>query len=380
MKIAILGSRGIPARYSGYDTLAEELSVGLVKSGAAEVLVYCRSTYYTDQPASWHGVRLVYLPAPRIKALESLLHSFLSALHVLNQQVDVVYFLDPANVPFSALLSLLGKKVVVHTDGLGWRRRKWGRLARRYYKFVEWLAARTAHALVTDNPAMQAYYLDEYAASSVYIAYGAESRYGTDRSVLRDLNVTFGEYLLVVARLEPENNTDFVIEEYCNSMVDMPLVVVGDSPYNPLFAAYLRSLSNNNVVFAGRVDDQPKLNALYEGAHLYIHGHEVGGTNPSLLRAMAAGTAPLVLNAPFNEAVIADAGFIFEKRTGHLTATLRHLMTSPSEVSRIAGRASARAARYFTWDSVVAKHAQLFRGLNCEQSTMSKSARNGVRN
>ena len=105
MKLAILGSRGIPACYSGYDTLAEELSLGLVESHSAEVVVYCRSSYYKNQPACWQGVRLVYLPVPRAKGLESLLHSFLSSLHVLREKVDVVYFLDPANAPILAVLA-----------------------------------------------------------------------------------------------------------------------------------------------------------------------------------------------------------------------------------------------------------------------------------
>ena len=230
MKIAILGGRGIPACYSGYDTLVEELSLGLVESHSAEVLVYCRSSYYLDQPPFWHGVRLVYLPAPRIKALESLLHSFLSTLHLLTQKVDLVYFLDPANAPFVAFLRLLRRKVVVHTDGLGWKRLKWGLLARHYYKFVEWVVAQTAQALIVDNLAMQEYYLNEYHVETFFISYGAANRHGVDSRIYTELGLTPKRYLLIVARLEPENNTDLLISQYINSKVAMPLVVVGDAP------------------------------------------------------------------------------------------------------------------------------------------------------
>ena len=159
IKIAFLGARGIPACYSGYDTLVDELSRGLVKSGEAQVLVYCRSSYYKVHPVSYDGIRLVYLPAPRIKAFESLLHSFLSAIHVLSQKIDIIYFVDPANAPFCLLLRLMGKKVLIHTDGLGWKRRKWGPLARRYYKFVEWLSVKVMTMLITDNLEMKKYYL-----------------------------------------------------------------------------------------------------------------------------------------------------------------------------------------------------------------------------
>ncbi len=360
MKIAILGARGIPARYSGYDTLAEELTLRLVQSGEAEVLVYCRSAYFPDRPKSLHGARLIYLPAPRLKALESLVHSFLSSIHVLGQNADLVYFLDPANAPFCVLLRLLGKKVVVHTDGLGWKRRKWGRLARRYYKLVEWVCARAANALITDNPAMKQYYQEEYGADSTCIAYGATNLYGVDESACSELGIQQKNYLLVVARLEPENNTDLIISEYVRSSVDMPLVVVGDSPYGRRYMERLRQLADQRVRFLGRIDDQSKVNALYRGAYVYIHGHEVGGTNPSLLRAMNAGTAPLAIDVPFNRAVLGSSGSVFSKVEGDLCGKLEHLVANADEVRKSGELAKAYVEKHFTWDSVASEHIKLF--------------------
>jgi glycosyltransferase involved in cell wall biosynthesis len=306
---------------------------------------------------------LVYLPAPRLKAVESLLHSFLSSLHVLRKNVDVIYFLDPANAPFCALLRLFGKRVVTHTDGLGWKRRKWGPLARRYYKLVEWVCARCATALVTDNPAMQEYYRAEYGANSSYIPYGSASRYGVDESVYDELGLTPGGYLLVVARLEPENNADFLIEEYSRTAVKLPLIVVGDWPYSPQFKRRLDALANDRVLFVGRVNDQRKLNALYKGAYLYLHGHEVGGTNPSLLRAMQAGATPVVIDVPFNTYVIGDCGFTFQHTTGALSRLLECLVTCPAEVEHVGRKAKLRVESKFNWNSVVQDHVRLFRGL-----------------
>jgi len=360
VKIAILGARGIPACYGGYDTLAEEISVGLVESHSAEVLVYCRSRYYRKQPAFWQGVRLIYLPGLRIKFLESLFHSFLSSLHVLREKVDVVYFLDPANAPFCALLRCFGKRVAIHTDGLGWKRRKWGPVARRYYKFVEWACAKCASVLVTDNPAMKEYYRDEYGAETLLISYGAVNRHGVDTKICEELGLTPKRYLLVVARLEPENNTDLLIAQYAKSGVKMPLVIVGDAPYGHRYMDRLRSLANSTVLFAGRINDQPKLNALYRGAYLYLHGHEVGGTNPSLLRAMDAGVAPVVLNVPFNASVVNGSGVVFDRDDDSLAGILEHLVTHPSEVEQIGNRAALRALKDFSWDAVVAKHYDLF--------------------
>lgn len=360
MKIAILGARGIPACYSGYDTLAEELALRLARSEDTSVIVYCRKSYYKVRPASYEGIHLAYIPVPRIKAVESLLHSLLSSLHVLTQRADVVYFLDPANAPFGALLRMLGKRVVIHTDGLGWKRRKWGPMARRYYKMVEWVCARTATALVTDNPVMQSYYEREYGAQSAYIPYGAESHYGLDDSVFKQFGVEPNRYLLVVARLEPENNTDLVIGEYTKSNLDLPLLIVGDSPYDSAFMARLTALADDRVIFAGRLSDQPKLNALYAGAYSYIHAHEVGGTNPSLLRAMHAGTAPVVMDVPFNTTVVGGTGPAFNKNPGNLSQLLEELASKPGEVKRAGVRAKARAQTHFNWDDVAREHAQLF--------------------
>lgn len=360
-KVAILGARGIPARYSGYDTLVEEVATGLVSSFSDQVIVYCRSSYYKVRPASWRGVELVFLPCPRgMKAAESLVHSFLSSLHVLTKDVDVIYFLDPANAPFCVLLRCLGKRVVIHTDGLGWKRRKWGPVARQYYKAVEWVCAKVANTLVTDNPAMQTYYREEYKRDTLLISYGAATRYGKDNQIYAEVGVVPKGYLLVVARLEPENNVDLIIEQYVLSDVKIPLVVVGNAPYGPQYMERLRRIATKSVIFAGRIDDQSKLNALYAGAYLYIHGHEVGGTNPSLLRAMASGIAPVVVNVPFNVSVVAGTGMTFEKTDNSLSELIRHLVQDEDNVRRCGERAKVRADEEYRWETVVSMHHKMF--------------------
>jgi glycosyltransferase involved in cell wall biosynthesis len=308
-------------------------------------------------------VDLAYLPAPRIKAVESLIHSFLSALHVLSEKADVVFFLDPANAPFVALLRVFGKKVVVHTDGLGWKRRKWGRIARRYYKFVEWACSKAATVLVTDNPAMKEYYLSEYGADSVYIPYGATNRSGLDESVYDSHGLKPQGYMLVVARIEPENNSDFIISEYARAQIDLPLVVVGDSPYGPRYMEDLKTIANERVRFLGRINNQAHLNALYRGAFLYLHGHEVGGTNPSLLRAMDAGAGIVAIDVSFNREVLGTGGLFFRRQEGDLARNLEHLVANPDEVRRAGKMAKSRAETIFRWDSVVEDYEQLFKGL-----------------
>ena len=365
MKIAILGARGIPANYGGFDTLAEELSVRLTNQYGINVTVYCRKNYYKDRQKFCSNVRCFYVPVWRVKGLESLLHTFLSALHAITKRFNVLFIVDPANAPIGIFLRLSGQKVVIHTDGLGWKRRKWGNLSRRYYKWVEFLCAKYIKTIVTDNPVMKEYYLNNYNRDSICIPYGASNSYGFDDAVLQEFEILKKSYFLVVARLEQENNTDLIIKEYVSSDVDMPLVVVGDAPYDKVYMEKLQKLANKKVLFIGRVDNQAKLNTLYSEAYLYIHGHEVGGTNPALLRAMGLGIAPLVIDVLFNVSVIGDCGFVFNSTDGNLSSILKELAKHPEIVEHKGNLAKKKADADFTWESVVAKYKNYFDEISC---------------
>jgi glycosyltransferase involved in cell wall biosynthesis len=263
MRIVFLGGRGIPARYSGYDTLIEELSVGLALDPLNEVSVYCRNSYYADHPVFFKAVYLTFLPAPRLKGFGSLFHSLISTVHAIFSKPDIVYFVDPANAPFCMLIRLFGEKVVIHTDGSGWKREKRSWPARAYYKVAEWLSVRCANARITDNPEMKAYYLRKYGADSALISYGAFNDYGIDQNALSAFGLIWKQYHLVVARLEPENNTDLIIREYVQLKASFPLIIVGDAPYDSKYFNHLKDMGDNRVAFLGRVYDQKMLNSLY---------------------------------------------------------------------------------------------------------------------
>lgn len=363
MNIVILGARGIPARYGGFDTLVEELSKRLVNRYNFTVTVYCRTNYYDERPASYKDVRCKYIYAWRIKGVESLLHTFLSAIHAIFGNYEIFFIVDPGNAPIGILLKLLGKKVAIHTDGLGWMRRKWGRTSRKYYKWVELLCAKYIKYIVTDNPVMRDYYIKNYGRDSVCISYGAENEAGFDESVLEIYKLTKKNYLLVVARLERENNTDLIIQEYVSSGVSMPLVIVGDAPYDVEYMQTLKDLANERVTFTGRVDNQAQLNSLYKWAFIYMHGHEVGGTNPSLLRAMGLGTAPLVINVPFNTSVIEDCGFVFTKEKNSLSIILKEITRDSKLVEIKSKLAKQRAETFYTWDNVAKRYKDYFEQL-----------------
>lgn len=363
LRIAMLGGRGVPANYSGFDTLLEELSARLVSRHGMDVTVYCRRHYYEDRPSTHRGARCVYLRAIRGKGLESIYHTSRSVLHALWRRYDVAFVVDPANAPFAWPLRLFGTKTVFHTDGLGWMRSKWSGPARRYYEWVEGLCARTATALVTDARAMQRYYEEKWKRSSTFLAYGAESTGGVSTEGLTRFRLSPRDYYLVVARLEPENNTETIVREYLASGLSRPLVVVGGARYRTRYHERLFALANERVRFVGGVYEPAVLNGLYANCRAYVHGHEVGGTNPGLLRAMAHGAPVLAVDCAFNREVADTAGRWFGKQPGEGAALLRAVDGDEQTLAALSAAARLRAETTYRWDDVADGYAQLFRGV-----------------
>jgi len=361
LRVAILGGRGIPANYSGFDTLIEELAVRLVARHGMQVTVYCRRHYYQHRPAEHRGVRLVYLRAPHGKGVESIWHTCRSVLHALFRRSDVAFVVDPANAPFAWPLRARGIPTVFHTDGLGWKRAKWQGLAARYYRWVEGFCARSASALVTDARAMQRYYREQWHRDSTFLAYGAETGAGAVDDGLQRFGVRPRDYWLVVARLEPENNTELIVREYLRSGLARPLLVVGGARYADGYARRLHALACDRVRFTGGVYEPAVLNGLFRGCRAYLHGHEVGGTNPSLLRAMAHGAPCLAVDVDFNREVLGDGGRFFGKEPGAAAALFAAVDGDDAQLRQLGAAAQARAAAEYRWDDVADGYAALFR-------------------
>ncbi len=380
LRIAIIGDRGIPARYSGFSNLAEEVATRLVRDHGMDVTVYCRSNYFRDRPRMLRGVRLIYLPAPGGKSFESILHSTVSILHAACGRFDVAFVLDPGNAPFVLPLKLRRSPLLIHTDGLGWQRRKWSPLQRRYYKWSEWVSTRLASWLVTDSVAMCDYYAQEYGSECAFIPYG--SRVGdepVDDALVR-FGLSPGRYLLAVARIEPENNTDLLIREYRASGVTMPLIVVGAARYESEYSRRVLGEHDDRVRCVGAVYDSAQLNGLLRHCRLYLHGHEVGGTNPSLLRAMHAGAACVPLDVPFHREVLGESVEYFSRSAGSLAGLLRRLDADDRRVHEIASVSRQRAGELYRWDAVAAAYADLFERMrDIRRSGRSYRALSGVR-
>jgi glycosyltransferase involved in cell wall biosynthesis len=358
MRIAMVGTRGVPARYGGFETAVEEVGRRLAAQGH-QVVVYCR-TVPGDARASrtsHHlGMELVHLPAARKRSLETLSHSALSIGHLLAHRTDAAILFNAANSPLLPALRLARIPVATHVDGLEWKRAKWGPVGRRYYRIAEALSVRWSDVLIADARGIADYYRREFAAPTTLLAYGAPL-IDPPADRLAELGLEPGGYHLVVARFEPENHVDVIVDGYRRSGAGKPSVVVGSTPYSDAYTQRVHALADDRVRFLGGVWDQDQLDQLYAHAFTYLHGHSVGGTNPSLLRAIGAGAAVLAFDVDFNREVVADSGRFFTA-PADVAALLESAEADPVAVER-AGRRARELAKHYDWDEVAAGYDQL---------------------
>jgi glycosyltransferase involved in cell wall biosynthesis len=355
----MIGTRGAPARYGGFETAVEEIGSRLAMMGH-EIVVYCRGK---DRSRTYLGMERVTLPAVNHPIMETLSHTALSVGHLLGHRTDVAIVFNAANAPVLPVIRAARIPVAVHVDGLEWQRAKWGPTGRRYYLVNERLAVRWADELIADALGIQEYYRTRYGAGSRYLAYGSPIVPEADPRRLAELGLQPGGYHLVVARLEPENHVDVILRGYLRSRAAMPLVVVGSVPYATAHQAEVTQLaaSDPRVRMIGGLWDQDLLNSLYAGSASYLHGHCVGGTNPSLLRAMGAGAPILAWDVTFNREVLEQTGSFFTgpEDVSHLIETIE---AAPDPGIRNVA-AQKRAATNYQWDDVAAGYERLCQDL-----------------
>lgn len=360
MKVALLGTRGVPARYGGFETCVEEVGARLADRGH-RVVVYSRRPDPSSggaQPASYRGMLVEWLPAAHSRVAETLSHTALSLAHLdrTHRDVEAAIVFNAANAPLLPALRALRIPVATHVDGLEWMRGKWGAAGRHYYRYAESLAVRWSDALIADAPGIEEYYRVVFAAPTVSIAYGAP-KVARDDSRLGALGLRADGYHLVVARFEPENHVEVIVRGYANSAATFPLVVVGSAPYAAAYTARVQQAADSRVTFLGAVWDQDLLDQLYAGATTYLHGHSVGGTNPSLLRAIGARAPTIAYDIAFNRDVLGDAGRYFQ--SAHDVSGLVEAAEADLTRNRQFGEHGwSRAARY-DWDDVAGRYESL---------------------
>ncbi len=363
MRIALLGTRGIPARYGGFETFAEELSTHLTARGH-RVTVYCRDPH--EAPA-YRGVDLVWLPTIRHKYFDTLAHTFISTLHLVFRRgpypIDVALYCNAANAIFTILPRITGIPVALNVDGIERKRKKWNRYARAWYFVSEYLSTVFPTCFVTDAEAIRRYYREQWEADSLFIPYGADTTLATTREVLDRLGLEPGRYFLYVSRLEPENRALEVRQAFENVPTpEMKLALIGDAPYASEYIRQVRDTKDPRIVMPGAIYGAGYAE-LGTWCFAYIHATEVGGTHPALIEAMARGALVLYLDTTENREVCGDAGLPYTDQAGLTARMTEALAMTEAERNVYKKRALQRVRERYDWEAVTTQYEKLLTGL-----------------
>ena len=364
LKIAIIGSRGYPIVYSGYETFVKEVSERLVAQNI-DVRVYCQKHLFTTRPKTVNGVELIYMPTVQTKSLNQLVHSFFSMIHVCFSKTDVILVVNAANGPFGLISLLAQKKTLINVDGLEWLRPKWKGLGAAYFKFAAKLATLFYNTIITDAEAMRQVYLNTFKANSTVIAYGANIRHSKNPGLINQFGLTPNEYFLIVGRLIPDNNSDLILEGFKKANSNKKLVIVGDVPYQDAYAQTMKAQASDQILFLGYITDSEVLAELYHQSYAYLHGHEYGGTNPTMLKAMGYGCAILALDTVFNREMLENGqfGWFFQKTSDSVALYLQQAENNPQAVQTLKEKARNGITQKYNWDEVTRAYVTVFKAL-----------------
>ena len=362
MKIALLGTRGIPASYSGFETCVEQLGQRLVQRGH-DVTVYCRSHHITYEGSHYKGMRLVKLPTIANKYLDTMVHSFISSLHALSQGYDVGLYFIAGNSPVTWIPRIVGTKTILNVDGLDWKREKWPALAKKYIQFAEFLATKLPNVYITDSHVVQGYYRDQYSDEPAYIPYGSDVEILPPAETLAKYGLQPAKYILFVGRLVPENCAHHLVEAFRELDTDLKCVIVGDAPYAEEYIAGLKELAadDQRIVFTGYVFGNG-YQELGSNAYVFVESSGVGGTHPALVEAMAFENCVVTHNTPENMETIGEAGFAYDGKVGakDLRRVLEELLNDPDKVESYRHKARQRAQSVYSWETVTDAYEKTF--------------------
>jgi glycosyltransferase involved in cell wall biosynthesis len=362
----MFGLYGMPLpqlHFTGFETAFGEIAPRLVEAGH-EVTIYCRSSHYPEElrVPEHRGVRLRFVPSPGGKNFSAVTATLFAVLHALARgRYDIYLFVNVGMGHHAALCRLFGRRVVMNVDGLDWKRAKWGAVAKFYFLSAAHSAMRFCHALITDAEAMRQFYLDEFSKETTMIAYGANIESSEDPSLIAPFGVEPDSYYLIASRLVPENHADLIAEAFLRAGSPKKLVIAGGANYDSPFHRKLRALQSERVILTGHIHDQRVVKELHCNCFAYVHGHSVGGTNPSLLKAMAYGNCILALDTVFNREVLGGAGLLFARDQEALAEIMQRIEADPSLVADLRRRGPARITAEYTWEKITRQYDELLR-------------------
>jgi glycosyltransferase involved in cell wall biosynthesis len=359
LRIAMVGSRGIPHTYSGYEAFLGEVGPRLVARGH-EVTVYCRRGLFRERAHSYRGVRLIYVPNIESKVLGTFSHTLLSMFDLLFRKVDVALVVNVANAFHCIIPRLRGMRIAINVDGLDWKRDKWGRLAKKYFYWnAKYVGRICPKGVVTDAYEMQRIYREEFGTPSVSIAYGANIESSSKPEAVREYGLEPFQYYLIASRMVPENNADLIVDGFEQVRTSRVLAIAGSANYRSEFVERLKKRNGPRVRFLGHVSNPEQIKELHCNAYGYIHGHSLGGTNPALLKALGFGNCVLALNTAFNREVVQDYGILFEWDPADLARKLQHIEDHPEQAAKYRLRAPERIHEAYTWEKITDQYEEL---------------------
>lgn len=354
MRIGILGTRGIPNQYGGFEQLAEYLSVGLVSAGH-EVYVY-NSSLHTYKEKLFKGVHIIscYDPENKIGTAGQFIYDLNCILDARKRKYDVLLQLGYTSSSVWHFLLPASTVIITNMDGMEWKRSKYGSLTKLFLKKAEQWAVESSHFLVADSLGIQKYLSGKYKRDSTYIAYGATVFNTPDNSVLAKYNLTPQQYYLLIARFEPENNIEMIIQGYLQSNDSLPLLLIGS--FQNKFGTYLKNkYEQKNVKFLGAIYNLNELNNLRFYSKLYFHGHSVGGTNPSLLEAMASGAFICAHDNVFNKTILESDALYFSD-----TNDIKTILQSTITIKSISiENNKAKIEKLYAWPKIISQYEEL---------------------
>jgi glycosyltransferase involved in cell wall biosynthesis len=362
LRIALAGTRGVPARYSGFETCAEQLGARLVERGH-DVTVYCRAHHSPTSDRVYRGMRRVTVPTVRHKYLDTIVHAALSSAHALAGRFDIVLYFIAGNSPVCWIPRVVGTRTVINVDGLDWRREKWPALAKQYLQLAERLATKLPDACVTDSHVVQAYYRERFRSDPVYIPYGSELEPRPAGEALARFGLTAGRYVLFVGRLVAENCVDHLIDAFPLVRTDFKCVIVGGASYADHYIRRLheKAAADPRIVLTG-YQFGDAYQELGSNAAIFVETSGVGGTHPALVEAMAFDRCVVVHDTPENLETMGGAGRAYRGAAGAtaLAPVLQELLDAPGRRAELAAAAGRRARQHYTWQAVTDAYERLF--------------------
>jgi glycosyltransferase involved in cell wall biosynthesis len=376
MNIAVLGTRGIPANYGGFETCAEQLSQRWVSCGH-EVLVYARKERYPERRASCNGAALRYTSSLHRFGLGTPSATLAAAFDLIlrGRKYRWVHLYNTGNAFLLPLLRVLGFRVLISVDGIEWRREKWGPLQKLAHKYGARLAARFADRVVVDNDAVGDFYLRRFKCATTTIAYGAQPirRRADDQETLSGFGLKPDGYCIFIGRIVPEKGLRELIDAYQQLKTDLVLVIVGDDVHTAYRKEiWARQSSRVRMVGYqyGRVCDQ-----LLANARMYVSASRLEGTSPALLSAMSAEVCCLVNGMPENRSTAGNSVAFYEQdNVEDLVRTWQALLDDPERLATLASSGLAHQRRFYDWDAIARRYLQLFDEVERARSNTPEAA------